>query len=62
MEGICEGVETAEQAEMLIRLGCWNAQGFLYARPMPRERFEAVLAAGSVRQVFSGGMSPPGHP
>ena len=62
MEVICEGVETAEQAEMLIRLGCWNAQGFLYARPMPRERFEAVLAAGSVRQVFSGGMSPPGHP
>jgi diguanylate cyclase (GGDEF)-like protein len=32
---VAEGVETAEQAEGLIRLGCVHAQGFFYARPMP---------------------------
>lgn len=31
---LAEGVETKEQAEILLRLGCEDAQGFLYARPM----------------------------
>jgi EAL domain-containing protein (putative c-di-GMP-specific phosphodiesterase class I) len=32
---VAEGVETLEQAESLIRLGCVHAQGFYYARPLP---------------------------
>ena len=32
---VAEGVETIEQAEDLVRLGCVHAQGFYYARPMP---------------------------
>jgi len=35
-----EGVETREQAECLRRYGCHQAQGFLYARPMPAPDFE----------------------
>jgi diguanylate cyclase (GGDEF)-like protein len=30
---IAEGVETAEQADVLVRLGCANVQGYLLARP-----------------------------
>ncbi|MFQ9492336.1 MAG: EAL domain-containing protein [Bilophila wadsworthia] len=37
MQVICEGVENAKQAEMLIELGCYYAQGFYYAKPMPRD-------------------------
>lgn len=32
---VVEGVETAEDAAELARLGCQTAQGFLFARPMP---------------------------
>ncbi|WP_417031713.1 EAL domain-containing protein, partial [Bilophila wadsworthia] len=50
MQVICEGVENAKQAEMLIELGCYYAQGFYYAKPMPRDVFEGLLEKGKVLQ------------
>nr|MBA3696285.1 EAL domain-containing protein [Methylotenera sp.] len=32
---VAEGVETAEQSEYLLRLGCQTVQGFLYSKPKP---------------------------
>lgn len=40
---ICEGVETKLQADFLMRLGCYNAQGFLYSKPVPKLEFEDML-------------------
>ncbi len=40
---IAEGIETEEQAAYLKRLGCQEAQGFLYAKPMPVDELEAYL-------------------
>jgi EAL domain-containing protein (putative c-di-GMP-specific phosphodiesterase class I) len=40
---VAEGVETAAQREVLLRLGCDYAQGFLFGRPMPAEEFARRL-------------------
>lgn len=37
---IAEGVETAEQAELLKSIGCDYAQGYFYSRPIPAEDFQ----------------------
>ncbi len=36
---VAEGVETAEAAKKLIAMGCENAQGYYYSRPLPMEDF-----------------------
>lgn len=38
---VAEGVETAEQEEMLTNLGCNRTQGFLRGKPMAAEEFAA---------------------
>ena len=44
MQVLAEGVENEAQAEILRRLGCDEAQGYLYARPMPIEDLGPWLA------------------
>ncbi len=44
--GLCtvaEGVETRNQAEMLLWLGCDQAQGWLYGRPVPAEKLADIV-------------------
>jgi diguanylate cyclase (GGDEF)-like protein/PAS domain S-box-containing protein len=43
---VAEGVETADQMEVLRSLGCQNGQGFHFARPMPAEEFSLLLKRG----------------
>ncbi|WP_432695459.1 putative bifunctional diguanylate cyclase/phosphodiesterase [Marinobacterium sp. YM272] len=40
---IAEGVETDNQQELLLKLGCNQAQGYLYGRPMASESLESLL-------------------
>jgi len=45
MEAVAEGVETDEQRRRLLELGCGNAQGYLFARPMDPASLEAAHLA-----------------
>jgi EAL domain-containing protein (putative c-di-GMP-specific phosphodiesterase class I) len=40
---IAEGVETTEQRDLLLTMGCQQYQGYLLGRPMPIAEFEAAL-------------------
>jgi EAL domain-containing protein (putative c-di-GMP-specific phosphodiesterase class I) len=42
---VAEGVERDSQAAFLRTLGCEQAQGFLFARPMSADEFTALLRA-----------------
>lgn len=48
---VAEGVETKEQAEAIIRMGCDYIQGFYFARPMPEADFIRVLKEGRTSQI-----------
>jgi EAL domain-containing protein (putative c-di-GMP-specific phosphodiesterase class I) len=40
---IAEGVETEDQRQFLLDIGCTQYQGYLFGKPMPIEQFEALL-------------------
>ncbi len=41
---IAEGIETADQLEFLLNMGCGYGQGYYFYKPMPIEVFEPLLA------------------
>lgn len=54
---VAEGVETVEQATCLAEIGCDEAQGFLFCRPLPPADFESVLERGHLGPP----LPQPGH-
>jgi EAL domain-containing protein (putative c-di-GMP-specific phosphodiesterase class I) len=51
LQVIAEGVETAEQRDFLIAVGCDYAQGYLYSAPIPPEQFQQSVWQDVDRQV-----------
>ncbi len=45
-EVIAEGVETSQQLNFLDRLGCHQAQGYLYSKPVSYDDFKTLLESG----------------
>jgi diguanylate cyclase (GGDEF)-like protein/PAS domain S-box-containing protein len=43
LDVIAEGVETGEQLQILKDMGCTSFQGYLFGKPIPIEKFEAIL-------------------
>ncbi|MES0809758.1 EAL domain-containing protein [Roseibium sp. SCPC15] len=54
-EVVAEGVETEEQQAFLAEHGCTIAQGFLFARPMPADHFDAWAKAFLPQSVDASG-------
>ncbi len=51
---IAEGIETAEQFELLLAAGCDYGQGYLFSKPVCAEAFEALLVTnGSALKIVS---------
>ncbi|MCK9686465.1 putative bifunctional diguanylate cyclase/phosphodiesterase [Scleromatobacter humisilvae] len=44
LEVVAEGIETAAERDFLAATHCAMGQGYLFARPMPADQFEAFLA------------------
>jgi PAS domain S-box-containing protein len=55
---VAEGIETREQAEMLLWMGCEMGQGWLYGRPAPAEELPRLISAP--RNRLSTGLPRPG--
>ncbi len=53
-----EGVEQESQRSMLLALGCWQAQGFLFARPMPLAEVLALPGHLPIGLAGAGGVPP----
>jgi diguanylate cyclase (GGDEF)-like protein/PAS domain S-box-containing protein len=56
---VAEGIESSEQLTELQSAGCDLGQGYLFAKPLPREDLEALLGAGVV--FPPSGLEVPSH-
>jgi diguanylate cyclase (GGDEF)-like protein/PAS domain S-box-containing protein len=43
LDVVAEGVETEQQRDLLIELGCTHAQGYLFSKPVPANEVERLL-------------------
>jgi PAS domain S-box-containing protein len=59
MMTVAEGVETEEQADMLLRLGCEMGQGWFYGHPLKADRIAGMVAAAP--RTPSTGLPAQGH-
>jgi diguanylate cyclase (GGDEF)-like protein/PAS domain S-box-containing protein len=48
MKVVAEGIETAEQRDRLIQLGCLYGQGYFFSKPLDPKAMEAVLRASNL--------------
>jgi EAL domain-containing protein (putative c-di-GMP-specific phosphodiesterase class I) len=59
---VAEGVETAEQTDMLIKLGCTLGQGFFFSRPARAEDCLGILGCSGPKAIPPGGFANPWQP
>ena len=48
-ELVAEGIETKEQAALIKKYGCDQAQGYLYSQPVPLPEFMQLVSTGAIK-------------
>jgi EAL domain-containing protein (putative c-di-GMP-specific phosphodiesterase class I) len=56
-QAVAEGIEKASELEAIVKMGCDLGQGFLFAPPMPMDRFVALLKQRAMRRVNRGNVA-----
>lgn len=59
MQVIAEGVETQEHVAFLLARGCYEMQGYYYARPLSADQCRKLLVPGFVTEKWYGTLSMP---
>nr|WP_320013835.1 EAL domain-containing protein [uncultured Desulfobacter sp.] len=49
---IAEGIDNDRQLDFMVNKECTEAQGFLFSRPLPPEKIEAILKKGDQKITF----------
>ena len=60
MDVIAEGVETADHADLLVKMGCNHLQGYFLSKPIPAEDVPAWVAHFRPAPRTKGSLPPPG--
>jgi PAS domain S-box-containing protein len=58
---VAEGIETKDQADMLLRLGCDIGQGWLYGPPVPPDDLSDFLSGRSLSSIHASNRFPSGN-
>jgi len=58
LQSIAEGIETTEQLEVVLRLGCELGQGYLFSRPVGPDAIGELLGAGPLAVPAPAGSVP----
>jgi EAL domain-containing protein (putative c-di-GMP-specific phosphodiesterase class I) len=53
-QAVAEGIEKASELEKIVKMGCDLGQGFLFAPPMPMDRFVSLLKQRAMRKLNQG--------
>lgn len=59
---VAEGVETEEQMIALVAAGCTHLQGYLFSKPVARERIAHLIASPADLLAIPRSVEPPVHP